>query len=269
MADQRRIPSQDSTGCFIRVHGNPPPAQRPLPIQLASNRLQPVATTVQEAANESGIFTQRAAHHQANPQQVGEPVEDNLEESETEGLVGTLEIIRPSLETFMQLPLPSTQPSIIPCPSPSQGQAPPQPSISQPPTPQIPPPAAAATNVDEMMQNLLCTLITLGQSTPQNLPLQTLAPVPLTQTCTCAPDTFDRSNPEDLQAFLLQCQIMFNAHPQNFTSESAKVCFTISYLKKMALEWFEQGILEDDLSQPPGWKSSWTEFVKELWTHFD
>src|SRR5260370_40764120 len=61
---------------------------------------------------------------------------------------------------------------------------------------------------------------------------------------------------------------MFNTHPQNFTSESAKVCFAISYLKKMALEWFEQGILEDDLTQALGWKSSWMEFVKELQTHF-
>src|SRR5258707_864413 len=139
MADQCHIPSRDSTGCFIRVHGDPPPAQRPSPIQLASNRLQPIAAMVQEAANESRIFTQRAAHHQANPQQVGEPVEDDLEESETEGLVGTPEIIGPSLETFMQLPLPSTRPSIIPCPSPSQGQTPPQPSFSQPPTPKFPP----------------------------------------------------------------------------------------------------------------------------------
>src|SRR5258708_1114200 len=86
---------------------DPPPVQQPSPIQLASNRLQPVATAVQ-VANESGIFTQRAAHHQANPQQVGEPVEDDLEESETEGLVGTPEIIGPSPETFAQLPLPST-----------------------------------------------------------------------------------------------------------------------------------------------------------------
>src|SRR6266436_5078365 len=197
---------------------------------------------VQEAANESGIFMQRAAHHQANPQQVGEPVEDDLEESETEGLVGTPEIIGPSPETFAQLPLPSARPSIIPHPSPSQGQTPPQPSFSQPPTPQIPPLAAAATNVDETMQNLLHALITLGQAMPQNPPPQTLVPTPSTQTHTHAPDTFDRSNLEDLWAFLLQCQITFDAHPQNFTSESAKVCFAISYLKKMALEWFEQGI---------------------------
>src|SRR6266436_8965930 len=126
MADQRHIPSQDSTGHFIRVHGDPPPAQQPSPIQLASNRLQPIAAVVQEVANKSGIFTQRAAHHQANPQQVGEPVEDDLEELETEGLIGTPEIIRPSLETFTQLPLPSAQPSIIPHLSPTQRQTPTQ-----------------------------------------------------------------------------------------------------------------------------------------------
>src|SRR5260370_30402537 len=119
-----------------------------------------------------------------------------------------------------------------------------------------------------MVQHLLHALLTLGQSMPQNPPPQVPAPVPPTQTHTHAPDTFGGSNPEDLWAFLLQCQIMFNAHPQNFTSESAKVFFAISYLKKSALEWFKQGILEDDLTQAPEWRSSWTEFVKELWTHF-
>src|SRR5258707_4845224 len=97
---------------------------------------------VQEAANESGIFTQRAAHHHSTPQQVQAPreelVEDKLEESETEGLIGTPEIIRPSPETFAQLPLPSTQASIIPCLSTSQGQTPPYPPTPQPPPPQPP-----------------------------------------------------------------------------------------------------------------------------------
>src|SRR5258708_15019549 len=128
MADQHHIPTQDSTGCFVRVHGNPPPVQRPSPIQLASNQLQPVTATVQEAASKSETFTQRAAHHHATPQQVQAPreelVEDKLEESETEGLIGTPEIIGPSLETFTQLPLPSAQPSIIPCLSPTQWQSP-------------------------------------------------------------------------------------------------------------------------------------------------
>src|SRR5258707_4785575 len=121
-------------GHFIRVHGDPPPVQQPSPIQLASNRLQPITATVQEVANESKTFTQRAAHHHATPQQVGEPVEDDLEESETEGLIDTPEIIGPSPETFAQLPLPSARPSSIPRPSPRQRQTP----TSPPPTP--PPP---------------------------------------------------------------------------------------------------------------------------------
>src|SRR5258708_28664582 len=90
-----------------------------------------MATTVQEVENESKILTQRAAHHHTTPQ----PIEDELEESETEGLIGTPEIIGPSPETFTQLPLPSARASIIPCLSTSQGQTPPYPSTSQPPTP--------------------------------------------------------------------------------------------------------------------------------------
>src|SRR5260370_32583838 len=100
---------------------------------------------VQEVASKSKTFTQRAAHHHATPQQVQAPreelVEDEQEESETEGLIGTLEIIRPSPETFVQLPLPSAQPSIIPCLSPSQTQTPlqPPPPPSTPPNPPPPP----------------------------------------------------------------------------------------------------------------------------------
>src|SRR5258708_38119888 len=113
---------------------------------------------VQEVANESRTFTQRAAHHHTTPQQVGEApreelVEDELEESETEGLIGTLEIIGPSPETFTQ-PLPSTQPSIIPHLSPSQGQAPLQPS-----TPQTSPPAAAVPTADELTPPLRHALV--------------------------------------------------------------------------------------------------------------
>src|SRR5258705_7998559 len=82
------------------------------------------------------------------------------------------------------------------------------------------------------------------------------------------PDTFDGSNPEDLQAFLLQCQITFNSYLQQYATDTTKVFFTINYLKKMALEWFEQGILEDDLSLTLVWCHSWVEFAKELKTHF-
>ena len=68
--------------------------------------------------------------------------------------------------------------------------------------------------------------------------------------------------------FLLQCQITFNSYPQQYSSHTAKVCFAISYLKKLALEWFEQGIIEDNLRLALVWKSSWPEFVNELRTYF-
>src|SRR5258708_4792242 len=63
-----------------------------------------------------------------NPQSV----EDELEESQTEGLIGTPKIIRPSPEPFAHPPLPSAQASITPPLPTSQGQTPPYPSTSQP-----------------------------------------------------------------------------------------------------------------------------------------
>ena len=68
--------------------------------------------------------------------------------------------------------------------------------------------------------------------------------------------------------FLLQCQISFNSSPQNFPMDTSKVFFTISYLRKAALEWFKQGILEEDLIKAPTWRDNWAEFSKELQTNF-
>ena len=51
-------------------------------------------------------------------------------------------------------------------------------------------------------------------------------------------------------------------------TDTAKVLFATSYLKKMALEWFEQGTLEDDLDLAPVWHHSWMEFSEELKTYF-
>ena len=116
------------------------------------------------------------------------------------------------------------------------------------------------------VQQLVQALMVIRQNIHQLL----LAPAPQTnsQTWVCPPNMFNRLNPEDLRTFLLQCQIMFNSYPQQYSSHTAKVCFAISYLKKSALEWFEQGIIEDNLRLVPVWKSSWPEFVNELRTYF-
>ena len=51
-------------------------------------------------------------------------------------------------------------------------------------------------------------------------------------------------------------------------TDTTKVLFAISHLKKMVLEWFKQGILEDNLDLALVWCHSWVEFAEELKTYF-
>src|SRR5258706_4538795 len=93
-------------------------------------------------------------------------------------------------------------------------------------------------------------------------------PSPTPATHIRSPDAFDGSNPDDLQPFLLQCQLTFNSYPQHYASDSSKVFFAISYLKKSTLEWFKIGVMEIDPRLAPAWHSSWPEFISEIHTHF-
>ena len=99
------------------------------------------------------------------------------------------------------------------------------------------------TDSGEILQQLVQALMLLGCAPPASTPP---APPSTPATCIRSPDTFDRSNPDDLQPFLLQCQLMFNSYPQHYASDSSKVFFAISYLKKSTLEWFEIGVMESD-----------------------
>jgi len=142
---------------------------------------------------------------------------------------------------------------------------PPSRNSHTPPTLQQSPPVSAqpSTSAIDPVQQLVQALLTIGQNTAAPPP----NPPTTSQSCVRAPDTFDGSNPEDLRAFLLQCQITFNSYLRQYSTDATKVFFAISYLK-MVLEWFEQGVLEDDPSLTPAWCNSWTEFAKELRTHF-
>ena len=75
------------------------------------------------------------------------------------------------------------------------------------------------------------------------MPPATIAPL-ANVTHIQALDAFGGSNPDDLQPFLLQCQLTFNMYPQQYATNLVKVCFATSYLKKLALEWFENRIME-------------------------
>ena len=83
------------------------------------------------------------------------------------------------------------------------------------------------------------------------------------------PDTFDSTNPKKLRTFLVQCELNFQDWPKAFQTDRAKVTFARSYLKGMALEWFEPDLLGmDDPNARPLWMTSLREFVIELQTMF-
>jgi len=85
----------------------------------------------------------------------------------------------------------------------------------------------------------------------------------------CEPDTFNGTDPKKLCTFLVQCELNFQDRPKAFRTDRTKVTFAQSYLKGMALEWFEPDLLGagDPLNRPI-WMTDWEEFVIELQTTF-
>ncbi|KAG6326855.1 hypothetical protein ID866_12234, partial [Astraeus odoratus] len=82
-------------------------------------------------------------------------------------------------------------------------------------------------------------------------------------------DTFDRTDPKKLCMFLVQCELNFQDHPHIFCLDRSKVTFAQSYLKGMALEWFELDLLSSsDPEDCPLWMDDWKEFVIELQSTF-
>jgi hypothetical protein len=82
------------------------------------------------------------------------------------------------------------------------------------------------------------------------------------------PDTFDGSEPRKLRAFFVQCELNFQNKPRAFRTDRAKVTFAQSYLKGMALEWFEPDLLSGNTLDQPDWMDDYSEFMLELQTNF-
>ena len=83
------------------------------------------------------------------------------------------------------------------------------------------------------------------------------------------PDTFDGTEAKKLRAFLIQCELNFQDRPRAFSEDRAKVTFAQSYLKGMALEWFEPDLLGNIApNQHPLWMDNWHEFLAELLGQF-
>ena len=83
------------------------------------------------------------------------------------------------------------------------------------------------------------------------------------------PDTFDGTDPKKLQTFLVQCELVYSDWPKAFRLDRAKITFAQSYLKGMALEWFEPDLLDTgDPANRPRWMDTWITFVAELQSTF-
>jgi len=83
------------------------------------------------------------------------------------------------------------------------------------------------------------------------------------------PDTFNGTDPKKLRTFLVQCELCFQDCAKAFRLDRTKITFAQSYLKGMALEWFELDLLESaDPTNRPRWMDNWIAFVTELQSTF-
>ena len=71
------------------------------------------------------------------------------------------------------------------------------------------------------------------------------------------PDTFDGSDANKLQVFILQCSLHFQDRANTFSSSKAKVTYALSFLTGPALSWFESALFNLAL---PAWVNDWDLF---------
>ena len=91
-------------------------------------------------------------------------------------------------------------------------------------------------------------------------------PIQSKPTCTKVrePDLSNRSDPEKLCLFLVQCQLNFNDCPTAFLTDGAKVHYALFFLKGIALSWFEPYLLDmEHAVMPPDFLSDYLFFCKE------
>src|SRR6266481_1694195 len=67
-------------------------------------------------------------------------------------------------------------------------------------------------------------------------------------------DTFNRADQNKLWTFILQCSLHFHNRANTFTSDRAKVTYTLSFLTGLALGWFEPMLFNQD-EDPPGYST--------------
>jgi len=77
-------------------------------------------------------------------------------------------------------------------------------------------------------------------------------------------DPFSSRSPDKLHTFIFQYQIYFQACKGEFNEDTEKIFFAISYLRGVALDYFELFINEPDPYQNLDFLENWTTFVQKL-----
>ena len=66
------------------------------------------------------------------------------------------------------------------------------------------------------------------------------------ETKACIPDIFSGTEPDKLNNFLFQCYFYFCANPAQFDMDIVKINFVIIYLTRVAQDWFDMGLNQED-----------------------
>src|SRR5882672_5731878 len=81
------------------------------------------------------------------------------------------------------------------------------------------------------------------------------------------PDEFTGDDPTTLRNFLGQCEMVFCARPEAFSSDTAKITLVTSYFHKTTQEWWQPYIL-DPPNPLPTFTSNYLDFLDELHAQF-
>jgi len=78
------------------------------------------------------------------------------------------------------------------------------------------------------------------------------------------PDLFNGGSLDELHAFIFQCQIYFCACEEDFREDTNRIFFAISYLRGIALDYFEPYINKPDPLQDFDFLENQLAFVQKL-----
>ena len=76
------------------------------------------------------------------------------------------------------------------------------------------------------------------------------------------------TDPHKLCTFLMQCKLNFQDCPKSFDNDRTKVIYAQSYLKGMALDWFEPKLLLGNPQFHLLWMDNYSSFMHELHSNF-